>query len=279
MMGTQEQKTQIAAARAEFPDTFALRAFPNDTFSISPSSSYVNDSGVVMLYTERLVDGKWLSFAKGSPSELRSQILPFKAPAKVYCECKAVHGGNKHARTLQCDPAPAKAATKKARRFVVVEIVATHAQELMTQAAFVRKYGKEMAQEILAGFIGDTLAFRTVGCGCGEGNDLTLGHCGTCELRKLQMRHDDPGRARQAAQQQERVENGKRGEGKLIRVRLLDKSDGKIYFWTVRHEVINRGWTFTDHEGCDRFVAGNWAALVEHFQLVASNYGFQTNLS
>lgn len=39
-----------------------------------PSSSYVNDSGVVMLYSEILKDGKWLSFAKGSIGELRREI-------------------------------------------------------------------------------------------------------------------------------------------------------------------------------------------------------------
>jgi hypothetical protein len=311
MMGTQEQKTQIEKASAEFPATFALRSCPNETFRISPYSSYVNDSGVVMLYTEILKDGNWLSYCKGSPSELRSAVLPFRAPAKVYCECKAVHGGNKHARTLQCDPAapakntmcrycrgkgevdghtcpecqgpgvvspaPAKAKAKKARRFVVVEIVATKGQELMTMAAFVSKYGKRMAEQILSGFIGDTLAFRTVGCGCGEGNDLNLGHSEGCELRALQTRHDKPGRASDAAHQQARVVSGKRNDTR-IRVRLTD-ADGAVYIWRVWRDAAQNGWSFEDHDGCERFAEGDWNALVEKFRLVASNYGFYTNLS
>lgn len=75
MIGRDEQLKMIEAAKAEFPETFELRVFPGDTFRISSAHSYVNDSGVLMLYTEVLRSGKWLSFAKGSVRELRAEVV------------------------------------------------------------------------------------------------------------------------------------------------------------------------------------------------------------
>lgn len=78
---------------------------------------------------------------------------------------------------------------------------------------------------------------------------------------------------------------------KAIRIKMT-ASDGLSCFWTVRR--IERawncggtlkkarrisGWSFTDHEGCERFCEGNWMALVDMFRLVAGNYGFTTNIS
>lgn len=72
-----EQQKLIADAMAEFPESFGLRAFPGDVFRISKVASYVNDSGVVMLYTQRRANpGSWLDFAKGTAGELRAQIVP-----------------------------------------------------------------------------------------------------------------------------------------------------------------------------------------------------------
>jgi len=83
----------ILAAKAEFPETFGLRAFHGDVFRISEAASYVvwgpersmqygaamlHQNGSVMLYTQRYVDGEWLAFAKGSPAELRAQIVRLK---------------------------------------------------------------------------------------------------------------------------------------------------------------------------------------------------------
>jgi hypothetical protein len=70
----------LAEAIASFPATFGLRAFPGDTFRISRTSSYVNDTGALMLYTEiKKTDfgnaNDWLSFAKGTPEELRREIV------------------------------------------------------------------------------------------------------------------------------------------------------------------------------------------------------------
>lgn len=67
----------ILAAKAEFPETFGLRAFRGDVFRISEAASYVTGRAV-MLYTQRLVDGEWRAFAKGSPAELRAQIVRLK---------------------------------------------------------------------------------------------------------------------------------------------------------------------------------------------------------
>lgn len=75
MMGWQEQHDAVAAAIAKFPTTFGLRAFPGKTFRISQGYSYVNDSHVVMLYTEIETETGWQSFCKGTESELRSQIV------------------------------------------------------------------------------------------------------------------------------------------------------------------------------------------------------------
>lgn len=80
---------QIDKAIAKFPQTFGLRGFPNSLFRISRFGSYVNDDGIVMLYTQRLVvdekpahsmlgfqghNDRWLDFAKCTTEELFSQI-------------------------------------------------------------------------------------------------------------------------------------------------------------------------------------------------------------
>lgn len=78
---------------------------------------------------------------------------------------------------------------------------------------------------------------------------------------------------------------------KAIRIKMTD-GQGFYCFWTVRRveqtwlcggnlKVSRRtsGWSFTDHEGCERFAEGNWQELVEMFKMVASNYGLKTNIS
>ena len=66
----------ITSVIARFPTQFGLRAFPGDRFRISRRSSFVDDSGHVKLYTQRLVNGEWLDFAKGTEAELRKQVVP-----------------------------------------------------------------------------------------------------------------------------------------------------------------------------------------------------------
>lgn len=79
---------KLAEAIASFPATFGLRAFPGDTFRVSTPSSYVNDSGEPTLYTEVKRGERWLSFAKGTPAELRREIIalphPFKAKVRAF---------------------------------------------------------------------------------------------------------------------------------------------------------------------------------------------------
>jgi hypothetical protein len=64
----------VADALAGFPERFGLRGFPGGVFRCSSTDSYVNDRGAVTVYTERLVSGRWLAFAKGSPEEVRCQM-------------------------------------------------------------------------------------------------------------------------------------------------------------------------------------------------------------
>jgi hypothetical protein len=65
----------VDKAMTEFPETFGLRAFPGQRFTLNRSASYERPlgSGDVMLYvfTE---DG--LAFSKGSPAELRGEVTP-----------------------------------------------------------------------------------------------------------------------------------------------------------------------------------------------------------
>lgn len=76
---------------------------------------------------------------------------------------------------------------------------------------------------------------------------------------------------------------------KAMRIKMAH-TDGEQVHWTVcSYSGINlvlgqkarkiRGWSFTDHEGYDRVVEGNWFDLVAHFRLVAANYGFTSTIS
>lgn len=66
---------KIRAAIARFPATFGLRGFPGDVFRLSPTASYINDSGRVTLYTQRKNGNQWLDFAKGTEPELRREVI------------------------------------------------------------------------------------------------------------------------------------------------------------------------------------------------------------
>lgn len=78
----EQEKKVVADAVATFPATFGMRAFAGSTFRVSATTSYVNDIGVVMLYTEIQSGDRWLSFAKGSVAELRAQIIDKPAVSK-----------------------------------------------------------------------------------------------------------------------------------------------------------------------------------------------------
>lgn len=71
------QQEAVADAASNFPKEFGLRGFPGKVFSVSRGASYFSDREGVMLYTYIREDGgQWAAFAKGSPSELRSQMVP-----------------------------------------------------------------------------------------------------------------------------------------------------------------------------------------------------------
>jgi hypothetical protein len=73
-----KREQQLAAAIAEFPAEFGLRAFPGRVFRISKSASYVNDAGQPVLYAALKADAHWQDFAKVTPAELRSQVVPLE---------------------------------------------------------------------------------------------------------------------------------------------------------------------------------------------------------
>lgn len=75
MISWEASQKMVADAVEQFPTAFGLRAFPGDTFRVSLRDSYVNDSGVVMVYTEVKRGERWLSFAKGTVSELKREIV------------------------------------------------------------------------------------------------------------------------------------------------------------------------------------------------------------
>jgi hypothetical protein len=70
-----EQKQAIETAIAEFPKTFALRAFPNEVFSISAFHSYVSEDRVYLYVGIERPDGLWEAMSKGTPDELRREIV------------------------------------------------------------------------------------------------------------------------------------------------------------------------------------------------------------
>jgi hypothetical protein len=69
-----ERTSRIAADAAEVPATFGLRGFRGDVFRVNLASSYVNDAGTVVLYTDAWSRVGWASFAKGPLVELRTQV-------------------------------------------------------------------------------------------------------------------------------------------------------------------------------------------------------------
>jgi len=67
---------RITNAIAKFPATFGLKGH-DGTFRISPESSYISTgpfNPYVVLYTQRLRDGVWQDFAKGTSEELAGQV-------------------------------------------------------------------------------------------------------------------------------------------------------------------------------------------------------------
>ena len=70
---------RIDQAVAQIPERFGLFGFPGQVFSIKREACYVNDTGKVILYTQVLCEDRWLSFAKGTLSELLNEIKEVKS--------------------------------------------------------------------------------------------------------------------------------------------------------------------------------------------------------
>lgn len=75
----------MTATIASFPATFGLAAFPGDVFRISERNSYFGaiHSEFPTLYTDIMRNGEWCDFAKGTPSELRYQLVKLDEPKPV----------------------------------------------------------------------------------------------------------------------------------------------------------------------------------------------------
>jgi hypothetical protein len=75
-MSYQEDQELIKHEAGKFPPEFGLRAFPRDKFKILLGDSYMSE-GRVILYVGINGDrpDEWQAFCKGSPSELRTQVI------------------------------------------------------------------------------------------------------------------------------------------------------------------------------------------------------------
>lgn len=82
--------SKILAVIATFPAKFGLRAYPGQVFRISEQNSYVNDYGVVYLYTQVQGDFSgtvsWTDFAKGTPDELQAEIVDIPHTVSLSCD-------------------------------------------------------------------------------------------------------------------------------------------------------------------------------------------------
>ena len=69
----------IQAIIATFPETFGLRAFPGKVFCISARASYDSpQNGPQMVTQINVADrmpARWLDFSRGTPSELRAEVV------------------------------------------------------------------------------------------------------------------------------------------------------------------------------------------------------------
>ena len=73
--GYESQQEAIKDVIATFPETFGMRAYRGEVFRLSETSSYCNETEV-MLYTQIQKGEKWLDFCKGTENELRREIMP-----------------------------------------------------------------------------------------------------------------------------------------------------------------------------------------------------------
>lgn len=94
-MYDEKQKEVFQRVKETFPDRFSLCGFPGEVFRISEDSSYFSGGMLscaeqdLMLYTQRLRDGRWSDFAKGTVAELRGQLVaePTLPPTPVQIPC------------------------------------------------------------------------------------------------------------------------------------------------------------------------------------------------
>lgn len=75
-MTVTEDQDLITEAMHEFPQFFKLRGWPGKRFIISLRSSYIRDDGVIMLYCQVEIDGRWVDHSKGTVEEYRREIVP-----------------------------------------------------------------------------------------------------------------------------------------------------------------------------------------------------------
>jgi hypothetical protein len=70
-----EQQQAIQKLINSFPETFGLKAYPEQTFRLSPRASFFNDKDQIMLYVQvKDYGNQWLDFAKDTEQGVRQQI-------------------------------------------------------------------------------------------------------------------------------------------------------------------------------------------------------------
>jgi hypothetical protein len=71
----EEQQNIVKAACDELPVEFGLRTFPDARFRVNERDSYWNESlERPIVVFDVLKGGRWLSFSKGSVSEIKAEM-------------------------------------------------------------------------------------------------------------------------------------------------------------------------------------------------------------
>lgn len=87
-----EQQAAVAAAAADFPETFGLRAYPGDRFRIEARSSFYSEETGVQLVVQRFcrdeaervkygLPAMVNDFTRDAPAAIRAQLVPSKLEA------------------------------------------------------------------------------------------------------------------------------------------------------------------------------------------------------
>lgn len=74
-MTNKEMESMVRDAAGDFPDEFGLKAFPGKRFKILLGQSYVSEGKVLLYLGIKRASNQWEAFCKGTPAELRKEIV------------------------------------------------------------------------------------------------------------------------------------------------------------------------------------------------------------